>query len=193
MSVEKYQQSLRPAVRGLWSGALDFDQYFDAMMSAIQRGITQAWNAGAREAGITPDELTPEERVAREQTIASEFNYIAGLGERIEENSRENGGKLSTVYNLLGAWVNRWRDAKNRAMETANNDPKLMWNLGIAEHCSSCVRLDKKVKRASFWDSRDVHPQQPPNEKLECGGWECKCFFTVTNEPLSRGPLPKLP
>jgi len=193
VSVEQYKRELRAPVRALWSGAFDFDQFFDAMMTAVRRGITQAWNQGAQEAGITPNELTPGELTAREQAIASEFNYIAGLGERIEENSQANGGKLAIVFNLLGAWINRWRDAKNRALEAANSDPKLKWNLGIAEHCRSCVKLSGKVKRASFWKREGVHPQDPPNEKLECGGWECKCFFTVTQDALSRGPLPRLP
>lgn len=193
MSVESYKRELRAPVRALWSGAFDYDQFFDAMMTTIRRGITLAWNEGAKEAGIAENELTPAEITAREQTIANEFNYITGFAERIEENSKESGGNLSTVFNMLGTWVNRWRDAKNRSLEAANNDPKLMWNLGIAEHCASCVKLSGKTKRASYWAERDIHPQQPPNDKLECGGWECKCFFTPTDEPLSRGPLPRLP
>lgn len=193
MSVSTYRASLRSPVRASWSGAFSFDQFFDAMMTAIRQGITQAWNEGAKLAGLAPNELTPAELIAREQTINNEFNFIAEFGARIEENSKANGGKLGTVFNMLGPWVNRWQDAKNRAQEVASTDPKLRWNLGVAEHCPSCVKLSDKVKRASFWNAADVHPQQPPNDKLECGGWECKCFFTPTDDPLSRGPLPRLP
>lgn len=192
MSISSYRTGLRAPVRALFTGAMDFDQFFDAMMTAIRRGITQAWNQGAKLAGVAENELTPQEMIAREQTINNEFNYITGLAARIDE-IRDTDGKLGSAFNLLGAWVNRWQDAKNRAQEIASTDPKLKWNLGVAEHCTSCVKLSGKIKRASYWNERGVHPQQPPNELLECGGWECKCFFTPTNEQLSKGPLPRLP
>ena len=62
----------------------------------------------------------------------------------------------------------------------------------VTHNCSTCLRLDGKVKRASEWEAANLHPQSPPNEKLLCRGWRCACVLEPTTEPLSRGPLPVL-
>jgi len=188
-----YQLNLRAAVYGLWSGKLDFDQVFSQIYSAIDRGLTQGWYEGAKQCGISPAELSPEERVALSQAIAQEKDYVFPLLGDVEANSKANGGKRTTLYNRLDPWVNRYRDMVNRAKIMACKDKKLRWDLGPTEHCSTCAKLASKVKRASYWQQRGIHPQQPPNMMLECGGWNCQCTLTPTNEPATPGPLPSVP
>ena len=167
------------------------------MVTIIHSGITTAWYEGAAACGISPADLSPEEKTALRQAIFHETNYIGRLAQVVEAGSKANSGKLGPLMALTPPWINRYQDIVNRAKVAACADKKLRWTLHGAhptkDPCSTCVRLDGKVKRASYWKRVGVQPQSPPNPSLECLGWLCGCSFAVTDEPLSRGPLPRLP
>lgn len=190
---ESYRNSLRSAVRGLWKGELDYDLFFDAMISAIRMFLPRAWYEGAESVGIKPAELSPEEKVEIQRAVTSEISHIDALAQAVEEN-REAKGKLGSLFSRLKMWIGRFSDLRSRARLMAKTDPKLMWVMHPEkEHCASCLKLDGKVKRASYWKRAEVQPKNPPNEKLECGGWRCGCELVPTSLPATPGPLPALP
>lgn len=194
MSLETYRRNLRSPIRGLWSGVIDSNQFFDAMETAIRRGLTEAWQAGAGECGIGPDELTPEELNELNAAIFSELNHIDGLATAISENGKDSGGNLAPFLSRTELWVNRYRDLQNRARVLACEDQKLEWVIGqTEEHCTTCPRLNGQVRRASYWLDVGIVPQNPPNPDLECGGWKCLCEQKPTKKPVSRGRLPRTP
>lgn len=193
-----YRNGIRSAVRGLWLSAFDHYQFYDAMEATIRNGLTIAYYEGAAECGILPAELSPTERAKLAQAIASEMGHIDGFAIEIEQGNKANGGKLGPLHARAETWINRYRDVVNRAKVSACADQKLEWvhqALGMtADPCSTCKdKLNGKVKRASYWQRVGVRPQNPPNPYLECRGWACLCDLVVTDKPLSRGPLPKLP
>jgi len=185
MSITRYRAGLRAAVRGLWSGALDYDQAFDAMMAAIRSGITRAWHEGAAQCGIRPDELSPEEQMELQRFIQGQFGQIARVLNWVEQNRKEltrqrppeqrinllsRKGNL-TVYGRLEMWINQYPSAVMKSAAMACADEKRIWTLGIVEkHCKTCPALAGKVKRMSFW-LKHVLPRNAPNDKLECGGY----------------------
>lgn len=189
----QYRAAIRSAVRGLWTGEFDYDQFYDAMYTAIQFHIPQAWYAGAKECGILPEELSPEERQALQTAIAYELLWINGFAATIEENNRERGGLLRPLFARAEVWIGRWKGVQVKARTMACKDRKLRWTLGEAEHCSSCLKLAGKVKRASYWNEHGILPRVHDAWYLECGGWRCQCTLEITDEPASRGPLPNLP
>lgn len=195
MSEVEYRAEIRAAVRGLWTGALDYFQSWDAMGVSIRRQIPRAWHEGARQCGVEPSELTPTEKATIQQIIAREMQYIDGLLVAVEENSRANGGKLDPLFSRVDLWMGRYRDAMSQAQISACGDQKYRWTLNPAEHCGSCKKLAGKVKRGSYWQMMGIYPQCG---LLECvisasGVPVCKCILEPTDEPASRGPLPSLP
>lgn len=192
--IDDYRSALRSVTRGYWSGVIDADQFFDGARSAMNRRLEQAWNEGAAECGILPDEFTIEEQTALARAITEEMDQLPGFALRIDQNSRANDGKLGPLLTRVdGLWVNRYNDLKNRAKVLACKDQKLEWVIGpTEEHCSSCSRLNGKVKRGSAWNASGIKPQDPPNGSLACGGWRCLCELRQTNRPVSRGPLPRV-
>jgi hypothetical protein len=190
-----YIGGIRSAVRGLWLGVLDYYDFFDAMTSTIRRGLTRAWHEGAASVGIQPDELTPEEKTALETAITSEWAQIHPFALAVEAGAKAQGGALEPLLARAELWGLRYQDVVNQARVKANTDPKLKWTLGIGvkEHCSTCQKLEGKVKRASYFDAQGVRPQNPPNPSLECKGWRCLCTLEPTTDRCSPGPLPKLP
>jgi len=189
----RYRAVIRTAARGLWTGVFSFDQSFENMILAVEKFIPMAWAEGARECGVLPNELTPAERMERNQAVFSEINHVSGFLEFVEDN-RRGVGLLRNVFRRVELWVARYLDVTNRARVLACADKKLKWIIDPAkDNCVTCLRLNGKVKRGSFWRKKGIHPQNPPNPLLECKGWLCGCSLNPTNEPASRGPLPRVP
>ena len=188
-----YGLAIRGAVRALWKGLIDADQFYDWMSGSIWRGLTGAWYAGAEECGIQPTELSPAERSALQLVIAEEINHVGEFAASIMGFSKERGGKLAYHLNRAKMWTARWQDVQTRAKIMACADEKLTWIYGDTEHCDSCWSLHGKTKRASYWQSQGIMPQAPPNPRLKCGGWKCECRLERTTGRASSGPLPSLP
>ena len=188
-SAGTYRSALRAVARGLWSGVIDYDQFWDNFSSAIRSGLTAAWNAGAKKGGIKPEELTLDEQTELQNIIFSQFGHIAKLASWIEQNNKASGSKLGAVLSRIELWVQAYPSTFDKAYAMAAGDQKAKWIYGDTDHCSTCQTLHGKVKRMSFWLTH-VMPRNPPNSKLECKGFRCQCRLEPTNEPISRGPLP---
>lgn len=187
MSENNYRRQIRSAARGLWSNVLSMSDFREAMQSTINRGMNQAWMEGANECGIKFDELSENELTALKEITEGQFEYIEGFSDFIDENSKVNKGKLAEGLKRSELWINRYGEARNQAKAMACSDAKLMWktNVKCKEHCSSCSRLNGKVKRGSYWQKTIL----PRSRNLACGGFRCCCDLVQTSEPVTKGRL----
>jgi hypothetical protein len=191
--IDAYRRAIRGAVRGFWSGVLDYGEFWDMMDTVTTDGLTNAWNEGARECGVLPDEMTQEERVELGRAIAYEKQWISGFAAAIEKNDKASGGQLEPLFQRAKIWIGRWEGVRAKAMAMACKDKKLKWIFGDAQHCVSCEKLNGRVKRASYWNEKGILPRVHNAPYLACGGWLCRCTLVPTDEPMSKGPLPSLP
>jgi len=198
-SAADYRSGLRTTIRGLWLGVLDYYEAYDNLDSVIRKGMTSAWAEGAATCGIAPDEMSPEERLELQQAIIDALGYVDGLLTFVMAHSKAEGGKLGVVGKTGGVmsrvdlWVNRYEEIRQKAMTIACADMKTRWTLGVSEHCDSCVKLAGKIKRNSYWQKVGILPRVPGADYLDCRGYACQCTLVPTDEPLSKGPLPRLP
>jgi len=190
--IDQYRRGLRSTVRGLWSGVLTSNQASDAFESSIERRITQAWNEGAAECDIASDELSEAELVARDDFIETQIEFMPQFLADVVANSKANGGKLRPQFSRVELWVNQYSSASQQSEAMACGDEKREWVVGRTEHCRTCLTLNGQVRRLSFWESH-VLPRNAPNERLQCGGYQCQCTLRPTNKPVSRGRLPRTP
>lgn len=189
-----YGRDVRGIFHALWAGTVDADYALDEMRNTVRIGLTRAFREGTKQCGIEPIDWSPEEKMALGNAIANEDSRIWSVLMFIEQNSKARGSKRGPVTARAAVWVNRYRDAANMAKVMACADKKLEWVLGpTKKHCSSCIKLAGKVKRASYWDRMGIRPQNPANPMLECQGYKCLCDFRVTDLHMSPGPLPRLP
>ena len=171
-SLADYTRNIRYAIRSYWKGIAGFDSPIDltiGLMDAIQRGFTQAWAAGAAEWGIKPADYTEGERQALQGKINDQFPYVNALANRIVPKSR--GGLLRDAFKEANLFLGRYGEVQNAARVMTGRNAPLEWVLGVAEHCSSCVKLAGKVKRASWWQSNGILPRVPGAPYLECRGF----------------------
>lgn len=190
-TIENFGRNIRAPIRGLWKGQLTRAEFIAAMQSTINRGYHQAWLEGARACGITTlEDLTDPELQELETTIASDSLYVDGLADFVLEHTQEEGSKLAVNMARAEVWINAYNRVMHRAQQLACADQPLKWNYDpLKEHCSDCAALHGQVRRASFWTRVGIYPQ---SHELECRGFRCGCYFTITTEPLSRGRLPAL-
>lgn len=192
-----YRKSLRDAVRGYRTQSIDYDQFWQSMVAAIQRRLPQAWYEGAKECGVLPADLSPQERMALQNAITNEMTFVTKLAQAVDEDREKYPDRKTPskgLFSRLDMWAQRYTDLQSRARLMACEDQKLKWTLGVgvAEHCPSCLKVANKVKRASYWKRVNVYPQRPPNPNLECSGFG-QCELLPTDERCSPGPLPRLP
>ncbi len=191
--IDQYRKALRSAVRGLWSGVLTLSQASNAFEGAIERRITQAWNEGAAECDISPDELSEAELIARDDFIESQIEFMPQFLADVAANSKANSGKLRPQFSRTELWVNQYSSAKQQSEAMACGDEKREWRIGrVEKHCRTCLALNGQVRRMSFWQTHVV-PRNAPNSRIECGGWRCDCNLIKTNKPINRGRLPRTP
>lgn len=191
-SLSTFRTSIRAAVRGIFSGSIDALSGADAIFSAIRRGFTQAWYEGAKQAGILPDELTPDELKKLGEMIGDNNQYVGRFVDWINQ-IKANGGTVQSVFDRAEMWINRYEEVKATAQSMAAGDKKLRWILGNTErHCRSCLKLNGRVHRASLWASKNIHPRMTDG-RLACNGYRCDCRFMETDEPATKGRFPNLP
>ncbi len=187
--IAAFRRNTRAAVRGLWTGALNKNQAFDAFTLAIEQAIDLAWTEGAAECGIQSDEFTEEEIKSRDDFIFGQTGQLRPFIDEIEKKSKKNKGELTPLLVRNEMWVNQYSSAKQQSEALACRNEKREWRVGRTEHCRTCLSLNGQVRRLSFWNN-NVLPRNAPNDRLICGGWRCQCILRKTSKPISRGRLP---
>ena len=190
----EYAKGLRGFVRGLWRDDISQAVFTGDISGLMERRLRQAWFEGMGECSILPNEITPVEQLKLATMIQEQMSFIPGFAADIIANSKDRGGKLTPLMTRVDQlWVNRYFQFKNEGQAMACADVKMMWVLGMTEHCSSCLKLHGKVKRGSYWTSRGILPRVPNAPYLACHGYNCACSLVPTEQPVSRGSLPALP
>ena len=183
--------------RQLWKYCLDLYRTGDGgafltlFIDAIKNQLTRAWNDGAREVGVEPEEMTDIDLNELKAIIDSEYDHVIDLGEAIIAS---RGGTLvefrQQFRNRVDMWVNRYEDVANRARVYFGGRQRIIWVLGeTEEHCETCARLNGIVAFAYEWEQSGIRPQSPPNPILTCGGWQCDCTLEPTDKRRSPDAL----
>jgi hypothetical protein len=132
-SVSNYKARLISLVRSLYNSS-DVGAFASGMTEAITDNLTQAWEFGAKQCGIAPDELTPEELAELQSIINNSLAYIDSLAEAIL-TGKLSGKTADDFMYRIDMWANRWNEAYNQARTMACGDKKLVWVLGDTDHC----------------------------------------------------------
>ena len=193
--IAEYRRAVRAAVRGVWTGVLNQPQGVAMLGDGVKRYFRIAFYEGAKECGILPDEMTTTEKTKLSNRIQYEFTFMKDFIAAVREGRKgsENAKPLRNFFARAEMWVNRYTELRDLGKMLACGDRKAKWVLNpLKESCRDCIRLNGKVKRLSQWEKareQGIYPQSPA---LACGGFRCGCTFLITDEPMSKGPLPKL-
>lgn len=183
--VDEFNIDLEDLSLQLQNGQITPQEFEDESGELVEDAIVAAFLLAS---GKTADQLTDEDQVQIDEQVAISLESIPGLTSDIGAgNFTEEGGQnLGARVSIWGATIaGVW--ALGQLAQT-NVEQHLMWVIGIADHCTTCVDLDSVVRTISEWLETPFRPQVR-NGSLVCGGWECKCSFIPVSGP-SRGALP---
>ncbi|MFA5150264.1 MAG: hypothetical protein WC433_05085 [Candidatus Omnitrophota bacterium] len=195
--------------RQLWSYSLEFfkgeisdDQFESDFITAIENQLTRAWNEGADEVGVLPEEMTEEDLGVLQGLIDEEVGYLTGLGVDIIDIKKSTEGMSekealdefrSRFRNRIDIWASKYNEMVNRAKIHFGNKTKLRWDLGATEkHCETCLALNGIVAYAYEWEQSGIRPGESGSAILACGGWSCDCKLSETDERRSPNAFQRL-
>lgn len=192
-SQTEYGDTIERIIRGFYAKRISYAQAIDRFTREIEKQFTSAWQDGMIDAGVNFEDMTKEEKALLDAEISKESTWILGFLMDADQASAA-GEPIEPLLARVPLWANRYAQIRTLAkIEAAKNQP-LEWKLGATEqHCTTCAKLNGIVKRARDWKDAGILPQNGPNEKLECGGWQCDCRLEPTDKPITRGPFPKVP
>lgn len=191
-SAEAYRTYFTNDVHALYTRAMSRREFIRDMALIIDTQLRTAWKEGADESMVLPEDFTPEDDAIIQGIIDNEINYLDGLADDIQNAAGDKLG-WETFQPRIDIWVNRYNDTANRAKVHFGGKIKYRWDLGqTEEHCETCQALNGLVAFSDEWETAGLHPQSPPNDLLECGGWKCDCTLNSTTERRTSGVLDKL-
>ena len=121
-----------------------------------------------------------------EQGRYSEQIEVSGTVTTVTKTDAQGKRELRTRLDLWGisvegAFVNGQVKQPPRLDREAMQfvEVVMRWDLGIADHCASCLGLNGLTLTASEWDRLGIEPKDP---SLICTGINCKCSLTPTLE-----------
>ena len=117
----------------------------------------------------------------------AELDIINGY---IDTNLESVPGLTADVYDedtsfaalaaRLFLWVNNLALLGMTAMVYGHPEQMYRFDLGpTLEHCDDCARLNGQVHSGDDWYASGLLPQ---SHNLQCGGWNCLCSLTPTDE-----------
>jgi hypothetical protein len=176
-------------VNGVYSGLVG-GAFIDTMANIISGQLTQAYRQAFEDEGYTDFELPDYLAASLEAMILGQYDYVDGFYRDIVD-ARVDGTPVSPLLSRAAMWSNQWTAAYNEALRliTLENGGNMIWILGEAEHCPTCLALDGIVASAKEWQDSGWKPQ---GENLACHGFNCKCSCPPTSQRRSKNAAQRL-
>lgn len=189
MSAAAFENAVKSAVTGVWTGAMLPAQGTAALIAAVQTYLNEAWYAGAEVCGIREGELTPVEESEKLNFITTQQAFAGRLMSDVYQNREAlPETRLEPFLSRANLWVQRYHHAYQTGKQMACADRKMIWELGATEeHCADCSRVAGRVHRASIWQK---YGWQPGSKALACRGFNCDCRLVLTDKPAMPGHPP---
>ena len=182
--------------------------FVDTLTQVISDYMREAWIAGMAENDIAVEDMFPDWETKIEDIASSEIDHLpdvmgfieelagnvrAAMSEDAAQGKQAEADALAQIGARADMWAARWNDVYNQSvLETSRPGDRLEWVYGDTDHCDTCAALNGVVATAQEWEDSGYHPQQPPNESLDCGGWRCQCYLQPTDKRRTRGGIPDL-
>jgi hypothetical protein len=187
-------------VQRLWNGGKDAN-FMGTFARSIDVQLTEAWNNGAEDAGVYPEDMTPDDMSILDGIIENENAYIENIANDIQDD-KAAGMKQEDFESKYGArvsmWANRFNETESQARIRFGGRQKMKFVMGSTEnHCHTgdqpgkigCADLDGIVLFADEWSQTGIMPGMADSPVLACGGWSCGCSYQPTDERRTRGGL----
>ena len=145
-----------------------------AMIQAFGDAFDAGWIDGGGELPVDDDALAwIEERLNQEAA-----NIDALFQQAKDLRKDPDFFYFSWITARADMYTQTAGSAYNAAKLLADERQMLVWHLGNTEEsCDTCIKLNGKKHRASWYIERDYIPRKP-GANLTCQGYNCDCYLT---------------
>jgi len=174
------------AVRELYEAKIVYDAFIDRMSDIIPQQLRKAWNAGMRANGLDPArDQTPEWEAVFIEFVVGQFEHVDRFAADIVAARVAQSGTAG-LRMRANMWANRYNECRDLAtLTTARREDNLIWVLGEAEHCPTCLAIAGTVAGRDDWEIARDAGLFPKSGKLKCKGFNCKCRLEKTKQRKS--------
>ena len=163
---------------------------FNTRMNAtIKFGLTGAFEKGADNVGVSPEDFEDSDKELLLGLINDEKSHVSDLLDFLNSIANNPQGKLSDADFRLDMWVKRYSDVMEKAMINFGAKVRMVWELGSAEdHCHTgdngkpgigCADLAGIVLFGTEWDQLGIKPH---SQQTNCKGYNCTCAINTTTK-----------
>lgn len=178
---EYYLLELERMIYNVYSGSLG-GSFIDIMANLISGQIRQAYQKAWIDSGYQLP-LPPYMEGAAEAMILNQYDYVDGLYRAIID-ARVDGTPIDPLLARAKLWAARWNEAYQDGVRliTEKEGGNMIWVLGEAEHCETCINLSGIVASAREWTVLGIAPK---SQRLKCKGYNCECELVPTTKRRS--------
>lgn len=183
---EYFLQQIERNVTALHNGYIG-GEFIDLLANLISGQLLDAYQRALEDQGFTDFMLPDYLQASYQDMVANQYGFVDQFFRDIVD-ARLNGTSIDPLLVRAQLWAGQWNTAYENATSliTLAGGGNEEWLLGATEvHCAVCANLNGLVMRASEWEALDVRPKNPPNDKLNCGGWRCDCERRQTTKRRS--------
>lgn len=151
-----------------------------------------AYQEGMKRGGIVDPEkhMTAGDIAYVGAWITAQTAFIPGLAQAIADyQAMEDGAEKAKAREALDArlalWVATLAALTARGYTSAQGDKMGVWRYGDTDHCETCLGLNGRRERLSWFVERGYIPREPGSQTLDCRGYRCQCgIYSDTGERL---------
>lgn len=141
-----------------------------------------AYQSGMERGGITDPakQMTAADNAYIAAWITGQAVFVPALADAIAEYQAMPPGDEKTaererMENRIALWVATLAVLIARGYASAQADKMGVWRYGDTDHCDTCLGLNGKRARLSWFVENGYIPREPGSETLSCHGYRCKC------------------
>lgn len=189
MEYKTYEYMLRQIVglvNSLYAGIIGGD-FIDVMANVISGQLSQAYQQAWIDDGHTGEALPEYLQTSLTEMVVGQYSFVDQYYRDIV-NARIDNTPIAPLLSRAELWADRYNTAYQSAVTliAKQNGAKSEWIEGDTnKKCDTCLALDGIVMYASEWEALGLHPKNPPNSKIDCGGWRCGCRLEPTDKRRS--------
>ena len=179
--VRSFQDLIERLIVDAANGNLKRSSFAEQMRQAIIDDATLAYQEGMREGGSRDPESDYSSRDMKlvNGWIVTQASYINEFVDGAIAANKETGDARTKARNDMMDRAQLWADNLNALgnLGTASRKGDMMvgWSVGPTEHCPTCLGLNGKTAKLSWFVSRGLIPQMRGNPNLKCKGYKCQC------------------
>lgn len=135
--------------------------------------------AGAFESGLVDGDAldyNPEDAAWLTKTQNAQLGYLPGVFDWLKEQAKAEKITESAISARVELWAQTLDATYIEGKLRAKLSTVLVWRLGEAEHCDTCLKLNGQAHRARWYLDRNLIPGKPGSATI-CQGYNCACRF----------------